>query len=155
MSGEKEPVMQLYTEFKSFFFLKKGDKLKKKRKLHSALQYLLKLSNLKLNNNNNNNHSSSQQNSLTTESRWWMLSLNFIILHDKVRCWAAHKFPLHRFQYLVIFEKWPSHLFFFSRKRTAAKQLSFTLPKTENHLLLTGQCHKCPTIKSEYMLSSL
>lgn len=36
--GEKDPVIQLYTEFK--LFLKKETNLKKEKKLHSALQHL-------------------------------------------------------------------------------------------------------------------
>lgn len=70
MSGEKEPVMQLYTEFKSyFFFLKKETNLKKKEKIALSFTIPLEIKPSKINNNNNNNHSSSQHNSLTTESR--------------------------------------------------------------------------------------
>lgn len=55
MSREKEPVMQLYTEFKSFFFLKK-EKLKKREKIALSFTIPLELKPSRI--NNNNNHSS-------------------------------------------------------------------------------------------------
>lgn len=71
MSREKEPVMQLYTEFKSFFsfFFKKKETNLKKEKIALSFTIPLEIKPSKINNNNNNNHSSSQHNIFTTESR--------------------------------------------------------------------------------------
>lgn len=62
MSREKEPIMQLYTEF--FFFFKKKEINLKKEKIALSYTIPLEIKPSKINNNNNNNYSSSRNNSL-------------------------------------------------------------------------------------------
>lgn len=81
MSGEKEPLMQPYTEFYCKSFLK-NKKLKKKITLSFTTS--LESEPPKINNNNNNNHISCQNN-FTTESREWLSSLNPIIVLAKIK----------------------------------------------------------------------
>lgn len=69
MSREKEPVMQLYTEFKSFFFKKKKDKTKLKKENCTQLYNTFKIKPSKINNYNNNNHCKQSTEEFTTESR--------------------------------------------------------------------------------------